>query len=86
MLLALTLQRGELLPFFLRLDYDYEHEHEREFVIRRPRRCGVKAGAGLARLCLAHSPADQTRQTPGLGSDEAWLPTRIRSLVAVGYT
>ena len=30
---------------FLRLDYDYEHEREREFVIHRPRRCAVTAGA-----------------------------------------
>lgn len=44
-ILALTLQRGELLPFFLSLDYDCEHEHERELVIRRSRRCGVTAGA-----------------------------------------
>ena len=36
-ILDVTLQRGELLPVFLRLDcdYDYDYEPEHEFVIRR---------------------------------------------------
>jgi hypothetical protein len=63
-ILALTLQRGELLPFFLRLDYDHEHEHEheREFVIRKPRRCVVKASASsfptsdLSPSCRLYEP------------------------------
>ena len=54
-ILALTLQRGELLPSSLRLDYDYDYdyEHEHEFVIRQPRRRLVKRvlASDLARLC-----------------------------------
>jgi len=53
LILALTLQRGELLPSSLRLDYEYDYEHKHEFVIRQPRRRVVKRVlvSDLARLC-----------------------------------